>query len=61
MHILCPMFGYYVKHEKSLPSFYASNVSITPFFILFLLLNISCHNVRKNKSEGIAYNGPIML
>ncbi len=29
-------------------------------FILFLLLNISHHNV-KTKNEGITYNGPITL
>jgi hypothetical protein len=33
MHILCPNFGYYLKHEKIQPTFYASDASITQFDI----------------------------
>ncbi len=57
--ILCPTFGYYVKHEKISPTFYASNASITQFKkkkIKKILITMS-----KMRNEGIAYNGPIIL
>jgi hypothetical protein len=60
MHISCPTFGYYVKQKKKSSQHSMLQMGVLHNFILFLLLNISHHNV-KTKNEGITYNGPITL
>jgi hypothetical protein len=61
MHILCPTFGYCVKHERNPVNILCFKCKYYNILFYFFVLNNSHHNVRKNKDEGIAHNGPIML
>jgi hypothetical protein len=61
MHILCPKFGYCVKHEKNPMNSLCFKCKYYTILFFFFLLSNSHHNVHKNKDEGIAHNGPIML
>jgi hypothetical protein len=49
MHILCPTFGYYVKHEKIYPTFYALDVSITQFYSTFSSFKYFSSQCQKQK------------
>jgi len=49
MHILCPRFGYYVIMKKSSQHFMCWMWILHNYSLLFLLLNISHHNVKNEK------------
>ncbi len=62
MHILCPTFGYCVKHGIIQLAFYVLDVNITLFYSIFSsFMYFFVTMLKKWKDKGNAYNGPIML
>jgi hypothetical protein len=49
MHILCPTFGYYVKHEKSNQHYMPQMQVLHNFIFTFLFLDIFHHNIKNEK------------
>jgi len=60
MDILCPTFGYCLKHKKSNQNFMLQMQVLHNFILLFFLLSIS-HQNGKIMDNDIAYIGPIMM
>ncbi len=61
IHILCPTFGFCVKHEINPTNSLCFKGKYYTLLFHFFFPSNSRYDVRKNKDEGIAHNGPIIL